>query len=87
LGIYEVPLHRTLNLVQTLIGYFVYTLLANRKIMNELLKLLKMYEEKNSENLLRLVIYSDGSGYVCNNYEYEIFSFDNLEEFENKIKE
>ena len=55
--------------------------------MNELLKLLKMYEEKNSENLLRLVIYSDSSGCVCNNYEYEIFSFDNLEEFENKIKE
>jgi hypothetical protein len=55
--------------------------------MNELLKLLKMYEEKNSENLLHLVIYSDGSGYVCNDYEYEFFSFDNLEEFENKIKE
>jgi hypothetical protein len=55
--------------------------------MNELLKLLKMYEEKNSENSLRLVIYSDGSGHVCNTYEYEFFSFNNLEEFENKIKE
>ena len=32
-GIYEIPLYQTLDLVQTLIGYFVYTLLANRKIM------------------------------------------------------
>jgi hypothetical protein len=55
--------------------------------MNELLKLLEMYEEKNSENSLRLVIYSDGSGYVCDNYDDEFFSFNNLEEFENKIKE
>jgi len=28
LGIYAVPLHQTLNLVRTLIGYCVYTLLA-----------------------------------------------------------
>ena len=55
--------------------------------MKELLKLLKMYEEKNSENSLRLVIYSDGSGHVCDSYDDEFFSFNNLEEFETKIKE
>ena len=28
MGIYEVPYHETFNLVESLIGYFVYTLLA-----------------------------------------------------------
>ena len=33
MGIYEVPYHQTLKLLQTLIGYFVYTLLATVLIM------------------------------------------------------
>jgi len=46
LGIYEVPLHQTLNLVQTLIGYFVYTLLANVYFMES-----KFSKKKNYKNL------------------------------------
>lgn len=48
--------------------------------MEKILKLLKHYEEKNSENSLQLVLYSDGSGHIKDDYDYEIFSFNNIEE-------
>lgn len=47
--------------------------------MEKILKLLKHYEEKNSENSLQLVLYSDGSGHIKDD-DYEIFSFNNIEE-------
>lgn len=48
--------------------------------MEDVLKLLKHYEEKNSENLLQLVIFSDGSGHIKNGNDDEFFSFNNIEE-------
>ena len=48
--------------------------------MEKILKLLKHYEEKNSENSLQLVLYSDGSGHIKNGYDDEFFSFNNIQE-------
>jgi len=48
--------------------------------MEEILKLLKQYEEKNSENSLQLVLFSDGSGHIKDGYDYEFFSFNSIEE-------
>jgi hypothetical protein len=56
LGICEVPNHRTLNLIQTLIGYFVYTLLATVLIMK--FDLTKVEFDQDDLNTLHDVIFN-----------------------------
>ena len=74
IGIYEVPLHRILNLVQTLIGYFVYTLLANRKIMRFIaVTIMKMMLMKaKNDRLGKDVIIQKAYDNMIKNYEYTI---------------
>jgi len=58
--------------------------------MEELLKLMKEYEAKNLVDCLRLVVYSDGSGYGKDSKTYsdnEVFDFDNIDQLKERLCE